>query len=456
MIMTWIPTSSAFPMVPSHTKASLASAANSGVSLFSDNTTQEQILTAPELRSMGQSDLVSQPGSFANGVLLQSSEEYGYIQRETHYHVNAIPQTQCNPYHYRHSYHSTTQNQSIDPSRYLIMMNQYANQVIDSSVNSAIAMTASSRGVPPAIRRRTQSLDVQPSVPSMAMHASLPYGGLYGETVSAPGSPSPAESSPMQPNRQPEFLPPNMAVDGQPHPFFVPMPTPPAEADRAHSPSPSISATFQPMFSSSASNTSACTSPVLSSPSPALDRKRFSTDSAASQDSLHTATATCHSHGSKKSAAKQRYICHIPDCNRTFSRPYNLKSHGLTHDAHRPHACGKCSKTFARIHDRDRHMNSHMPQKPHVCIVCLGRFARQDAVIRHLKLSNETNACSWILKSKGVSFRDAAAGRATRESLGDEAEIRQTLEALEEHARKTRAIRTLEMMGASVPALQMN
>ncbi|KAI7819216.1 hypothetical protein BC939DRAFT_375582, partial [Gamsiella multidivaricata] len=75
--------------------------------------------------------------------------------------------------------------------------------------------------------------------------------------------------------------------------------------------------------------------------------------------------------------------CHIPDCNRTFSRPYNLKSHGLTHDAHRPHACGKCSKTFARIHDRDRHMNSHMPQKPHVCIVCLGRFARQDAVIRH-------------------------------------------------------------------------
>ncbi|KAI8353742.1 hypothetical protein B0O80DRAFT_367154, partial [Mortierella sp. GBAus27b] len=75
--------------------------------------------------------------------------------------------------------------------------------------------------------------------------------------------------------------------------------------------------------------------------------------------------------------------CPYPNCHRTFSRPYNLKSHGLTHDIQRPHACEKCAKTFARIHDRDRHMNSHMEQKPHVCIVCMGRFARQDAVIRH-------------------------------------------------------------------------
>ncbi|KAF9343667.1 hypothetical protein BGX34_006502 [Mortierella sp. NVP85] len=152
--------------------------------------------------------------------------------------------------------------------------------------------------------------------------------------------------------------------------------------------------------------------------------------------------------GGKK---KQRYICEFPGCDRTFSRPYNLKSHGLTHDINRPHACEKCSKTFARIHDRDRHMNSHMPQKPHVCIVCTGRFARQDAVIRHLKLSNATNACAQMLIAKGISFRDAAAGRATREHLGEEMELRETFEALEEEARKTRATRTLEMMGGLMP-----
>ncbi|KAG0355119.1 hypothetical protein BG005_005945 [Podila minutissima] len=154
-------------------------------------------------------------------------------------------------------------------------------------------------------------------------------------------------------------------------------------------------------------------------------------------------------HGNNKANNKKqkpRYLCHIPNCGRTFSRPFNLKSHGLTHEPQRPHACDQCPKTFARIHDRDRHMKGHLTEKAHCCIVCLGRFARQDAVTRHLKLSNEMNPCSLILKANGITFRDAAAGRVGRHQLGEEADIRRTLDMLDEQARKTKASRAMELM----------
>lgn len=52
-----------------------------------------------------------------------------------------------------------------------------------------------------------------------------------------------------------------------------------------------------------------------------------------------------------------------------------------------------------------------------------------------------------MLNSKGIKFRDAAAGRITREHLGDEMATREAFEALQEEERKTRAARTLGMMG---------
>ncbi|KAK3815217.1 MAG: hypothetical protein J3Q66DRAFT_344046 [Benniella sp.] len=404
----------------------------------------EAILTPPEVPSMFQTQLDT---SFAEG-LLRPSNDYSH----THYH----------PYHVRHSYQASSAHESCQASRYIMMADHAANHYLDNSVDAAFEMSASSRGLPPVFRKRTQSLDGCPSMPMTPsnMDASLSYA-YYPQTVpqttSLPGSPSSSYASPAHPMQEPNFSSHNFTMDSQLHPFSMPMPTP-SHHHYQHSPSPSLSNSFQ-SFPSPMSGNSTCNSPSLSSPSPILDRKRFSTDSTGSQDTMIESYSLVASvsasskmprstNGGKK---KQRYYCDFPGCDRTFSRPYNLKSHGLTHDINRPHACEKCAKTFARIHDRDRHMNSHMPQKPHVCIVCTGRFARQDAVIRHLKLSNATNACAQMLIAKGISFRDAAAGRATREHLGEEMELRETFEALEEEARKTRATRTLEMMGGLMP-----
>lgn len=73
-------------------------------------------------------------------------------------------------------------------------------------------------------------------------------------------------------------------------------------------------------------------------------------------------------------------------------------------------------------------------------------------MIRHLKLSDERNACSWILRSRGIQYRDAASGKVTRESLGDEKDIRQQWESLEEDARKIRTSKNLDIVASGTEA----
>ncbi|KAF9197323.1 hypothetical protein BGZ49_002288 [Haplosporangium sp. Z 27] len=472
MTMAFLPSNSPAPftIMSSHiSKPSRISLSSSSSSFpFIQNVpTQEQILTAPELRSMDQSELYPDLTSFSNGIL---SQDFNFLPQQA-CDASSQYQAQFHPFHFRHSFQGTTAHQD-ETSRFMMFGNDMSNQVLDSSnnvVNGAAAtidmntVRGGNGNMQMTHKRRTQSLEANPTVPSMTMTADVfsTCGDFFAaesschSSISLPTSPaasaSSLECSPAQ--ATPEFLP-SLVVDGQPHPFFIPSTTTSTssivapilastENDSIVSSSPSLSNTLSATSPFQSPN-SASTSPLLSPPNASLKRKRFSTDCVVSSAPSEGAPVA------KK--VKPRYVCHVPDCNRTFSRPYNLKSHGLTHDTHRPYACTKCSKSFARIHDRDRHMNSHMAEKPHVCIVCMGRFARQDAVIRHLKLSNETNACSWILKNNNISFRDAAAGRVTREALGEESKIQQTLETLEEHARKARATKTLELMTAAIEA----
>ncbi|KAJ2964025.1 hypothetical protein NQZ79_g949 [Umbelopsis isabellina] len=84
----------------------------------------------------------------------------------------------------------------------------------------------------------------------------------------------------------------------------------------------------------------------------------------------------------------QTYQCDYLGCTKTFTRPYNLKSHKRTHTAEKPFACEYpgCERTFARQHDRNRHSKLHLGLKPYTCEHCSKSFARQDALNRHQRV----------------------------------------------------------------------
>lgn len=90
---------------------------------------------------------------------------------------------------------------------------------------------------------------------------------------------------------------------------------------------------------------------------------------------------------------KELYPC--PHCNKTFLKPYNLKSHMKTHSDDKPFKCSLCGKRFARSHDRKRHESLHAGEKNFKCEGflkdgvtswgCGKKFARADALARHFR-----------------------------------------------------------------------
>ncbi|KAI8987171.1 hypothetical protein BDB01DRAFT_784870 [Pilobolus umbonatus] len=97
---------------------------------------------------------------------------------------------------------------------------------------------------------------------------------------------------------------------------------------------------------------------------------------------------TEHENKEAKPGKANHFPCEYPNCTKSFSRPYNLKSHKRTHTKERPYECPypPCDWKFSRPHDLRRHQLQHTGQKPHGCKYCHRRFARSDALKRHLKV----------------------------------------------------------------------
>ncbi|CEP17872.1 hypothetical protein [Parasitella parasitica] len=92
-----------------------------------------------------------------------------------------------------------------------------------------------------------------------------------------------------------------------------------------------------------------------------------------------------------KTVAEKPFVC--KQCNQSFSRSHNLKSHLATHSPEKPFQCDTCNHLFRRQHDLKRHQKLHTGERPYVCTSCSRSFARLDALSRHQSAYGGT-ACS--------------------------------------------------------------
>ncbi|KAJ2063462.1 hypothetical protein GGI17_001678 [Coemansia sp. S146] len=121
-------------------------------------------------------------------------------------------------------------------------------------------------------------------------------------------------------------------------------------------------------------------------PKPSSSKKRGGKDDGQSAKRRKQTMKAEGEHDGKCSQHK----CEHSDCDKSFSRTYNLVSHLRTHSDERPYPCGQCEQRFSRNHDLKRHVKIHSRERPFICLVCLRTFARSDALARHT--SNST-AC---------------------------------------------------------------
>ncbi|KAF9427697.1 hypothetical protein BGZ94_004379 [Podila epigama] len=150
-------------------------------------------------------------------------------------------------------------------------------------------------------------------------------------------------------------------------------------------------------------STSTCTSPSLTHFAGAFDANPIqSTDITTSTNVGETTKKPRRRRVTSEDASRvnedgvadteaRRYKCSI--CEKTFSRPFNLRSHRATHDGVRSFSCTHvgedgtvCGTSFARRHDLERHVQSrHSNVKLFSCKTCGTKCGRSDAYKRHLQ-----------------------------------------------------------------------
>ena len=141
-----------------------------------------------------------------------------------------------------------------------------------------------------------------------------------------------------------------------------------------------------------------------------------------------------------------RWKCMYPDCEKTFGRKENIRSHVQTHLDDRQFRCKDCDKRFVRQHDLKRHANIHSGVRSYPC-PCGKPFARMDALTRHRQRGMCVGAYEGTPKRVAKRGRPKKARPETEERLEKSAATRQR--ALEKLVQRSPA-KAASISGSSV------
>ncbi|KAF9105346.1 hypothetical protein BGX27_009679, partial [Mortierella sp. AM989] len=122
----------------------------------------------------------------------------------------------------------------------------------------------------------------------------------------------------------------------------------------------------------------------------------ITTEGGAASNTLASNANVVNNGSSKKRTTPAKHKC--PQCDKYFTRPFNLKSHQRTHTQERPFVC-----SFL-----------------HCCPECHRNFVRQDALTRHLRLDFGHNRCSgYPGPLPGASANQDKSDDSEDEAMGD-------------------------------------